>query len=168
MHTHHKEFTETLQKVEKANSSLMSFNQRYKTENVQLNEDVLLLKNVIFRLNAELERYQDKLRDSGQSVPPRTVNDALDSRRSADNVNKVSESWGTVNTHVLGPLLDAYQESLSEKEELISRYEKDIANLSARCKEVVVENECLHGEVERLKSKVFCQLKIVHPPYKLL
>ncbi|EZA53053.1 hypothetical protein X777_07231 [Ooceraea biroi] len=153
LRTHHKEFTEALQKVEKANSNLLSFNQRYKTENVQLNEDVLLLKNVIFRLNAELERYQDKLRESGQSVLPKHINDALDSKRSADNIKKVSESWGAVNTHVLGPLLDAYRESLSEKQELINKYEVDIANLGARCKEVIVENECMQGEIEKFKAK---------------
>jgi len=155
LHVHHKEFTETLQKVEKANSNLLSFNQKYKTENIQLNEDVLLLKNVIFRLNTELEKYQDKLRQSGHSVFSKNINDALDSKRSADNVKKISESWGSVNTHVLGPLLDAYQESLSEKQELINRYEEDIANLGARCKEIIVENESMHNEIEKLKSKVF-------------
>jgi len=155
LHAHHKEFTETLQKVEKANSNLLSFNQKYKTENIQLNEDVLLLKNVIFRLNTELEKYQDKLRQSGHSVFSKNINDALDSKRSADNVKKISESWGSVNTHVLGPLLDAYQESLSEKQELINRYEEDIANLGARCKEVIMENESMHSEIEKLKSKVF-------------
>ncbi|KAG5308495.1 CEP89 protein, partial [Acromyrmex insinuator] len=150
---HHKKFTEVLQKVEKTNSNLLAFNQRYKTENVQLNEDVLLLKHVIYRLNAELERYQDKLKESGQNALPKNVNDILDSKRSADDIKTVSESWGSVNTHVLGPLLDAYQESLSEKQELVNRYEEDIANFSTRCKEVIMENECMQNEMEKLKSQ---------------
>ncbi|XP_011865300.1 PREDICTED: protein Cep89 homolog [Vollenhovia emeryi] len=154
LHAHHKKFTEALQKVEKTNSGLLTFNQRCRTENAQLNEDVLLLKHVIYRLNAELERYQDKLKESGQnSVLSKNINDALDSKRPADDLKAVSESWGTVNTHVLGPLLDAYQESLSEKQELVNKYEEDIANFSTRCKEVIVENEYMQSEMEKLKSK---------------
>lgn len=152
---HHKKFTEALQKLEKTNSNLLTFNQRCKAENVQLNEDVLLLKHVIYRLNAELDRYQDKLKESGQSVLPKNINDTLDSKRLADDVKTVSESWGSVNIHVLGPLLDAYQESLSEKQELVNKYEEDIANFSTRCKEVITENECMQTEMEKLKSKVF-------------
>ncbi|XP_071568356.1 centrosomal protein of 89 kDa isoform X1 [Temnothorax nylanderi] len=153
LHTHHKKFTEALQKVEKTNSNLLTFNQRCKAENVQLNEDVVLLKHVIYRLNAELERYQDKLKESGQSVLSKNVNDVLDFKRPAYDIKTVLESWGSVNTHVLGPLLDAYQESLSEKQELVNKYEEDIANFSARCKEVVMENECMQSEMEKLKSK---------------
>nr|XP_012221819.1 PREDICTED: protein Cep89 homolog isoform X2 [Linepithema humile] len=151
LHTRHKEFMEALQKVEKTNSNLVTFNQRFKTENVQLNEDVLLLKNVIYRLNTELERYQDKLKESGQSVPSKNINDILDSKSLADD--KVLESWGCVNTHVLGPLLDAYQENLLEKQELINKYEEDITNLNTRCKEVIGENECMQNEIEKLRSK---------------
>jgi len=154
LHMQHKKFTEALQKVEKTNSNLLTFNQRYKAENTQLNEDVLLLKHVIYRLNAELERYQDKLKESGQSVLSKNVNDMLDSKRPADNIKTVLESWGSVNIHVLGPLLDAYQESLSEKQELVNKYEEDIANFSTRCKEVIMENECMQNEMEKLKSKV--------------
>ncbi|KAL0127745.1 hypothetical protein PUN28_003174 [Cardiocondyla obscurior] len=150
---HHKKFTEALQKVEKTNSNLLIFNQKCKTENAQLNEDVLLLKHVIYRLNAELERYQDKLKESGQSVSSKNINDVLNSKNLIDDIKTVSESWGSVNTHVLGPLLDAYQESLSEKQELVNKYEEDIANFSIRCKEVITENEYMHSEMEKLKSK---------------
>lgn len=155
LHAHHKKFTETLQKAEKTNSNLLTFNQKYKAENVQLNEDVLLLKHVIYRLNAELERYQDKLKESGQSILSKNINDVLNSKSPVDNIKVISESWGSVNTHVLGPLLDAYQENLSEKQELVNKYEEDIVNFSARCKEVVMENECMQSEMEKLKSKVF-------------
>ncbi|XP_032688478.1 centrosomal protein of 89 kDa isoform X2 [Odontomachus brunneus] len=153
LHIHHKEFIEALQKAEKTKVNLLAFNQRFKVENVQLNEDVLLLKNVIYRLNAELERYQDKLRESGQSVAAKDINDILDSKAQANDIKKVLESWGSVNTHVLGPLLDAYQESLSEKQELINKYEEDIANFGARCKEVIAENESMQSEMEKLRSQ---------------
>lgn len=154
LHSHHEEFIEALQKAEKTKVNLLTFNQKFKAENVQLNEDLLLLKNVIYRLNAELEQYQDKLRESGQSVAIKNINDVLDSKGPTDDVKKVLESWGSVNTHVLGPLLDAYQESLSEKQELINKYEEDIANFGARCKEIIAENECMQSEMEKLKSKV--------------
>ncbi|XP_011635744.1 protein Cep89 homolog isoform X2 [Pogonomyrmex barbatus] len=153
LHIHHKEFIEALQKAEKNNSNLLTFNQRCKAENVQLNEDVLLLKHVIYRLNAELERYQDKLKESGQSVLSKNISDILDSKRPTDDIKTISESWGSVNIHALGPLLDAYQESLLEKQELVNKYEEDIANFSSRCKEVIMENECMQNEMEKLKSK---------------
>lgn len=155
LHMHHKKFAEALQKVEKTNSSLLTFSQKSKAENVQLNEDVLLLKHVIYRLNAELERYQDKLKESGQSILSKNINDILDSKKSADDIKTISESWGSVNTHVLGPLLDAYQENLSEKQELVNKYEEDIANFSTKCKEIIMENEYMQGEIEKLKLKVF-------------
>lgn len=155
MHTYYKESIEALQKIEKTNSNLLTFNQRCKSENVQLNEDVLLLKNVIYCLNAELEKYQDKMRELGQSALSKNINNILDSRKPGDDIKKVLESWGSVNTHVLGPLLDAYQENLSEKQELLNKYEEDIANFSTRCKEVVAENECMQDEMEKLKLKVF-------------
>lgn len=154
LHVHHKGFIEALQKAEKTRVNLVMFNQRFKAVNVQLNEDVLLLKNVIYRLNAELERYQDKMREFGQGVATKDINDMLDPKAQANDIKKVLESWGSVNTHVLGPLLDAYQESLSEKQELINKYEEDVANFGSRCKEVVAENESMQGEVERLRSKV--------------
>ncbi|XP_014475526.1 PREDICTED: centrosomal protein of 89 kDa [Dinoponera quadriceps] len=153
LHVHHKEFIEALQKAEKTKVNLLTFNQRFKSENVQLNEDVLLLKNVIYRLNAELERYQDKLRECGESVAIKDIKDILDSKGQANDINKVLESWGSVNIHVLGPLLDAYQESLSEKQELINKYEEDIANFGVRCKEVVAENESMQSEMDKLRSK---------------
>lgn len=154
LHTYHKETIKALQKVEKTNSNLLTFNQRCKSENVQLNEDVLLLKNVIYCLNAELEKYQDKMRELGQNVLSKNINNILDSKKPVDNI-KVLESWDSVNTHVLGPLLDAYQENLSEKQELLNKYEEEIANFSIRCKEVIAENECMQNEVEKLRLKVF-------------
>ncbi|XP_050446243.1 centrosomal protein of 89 kDa-like isoform X2 [Cataglyphis hispanica] len=152
LHTYHKETIKALQKVEKTNSNLLTFNQRCKSENVQLNEDVLLLKNVIYCLNAELEKYQDKMRELGQNVLSKNINNILDSKKPVDNI-KVLESWGSVNTHALGPLLDAYQENLSEKQELLNKYEEEIANFSIRCKEVIAENECMQNEVEKLRLK---------------
>ncbi|XP_029658934.1 centrosomal protein of 89 kDa-like [Formica exsecta] len=153
LHTYHKESIKALQKVEKTNSNLLTFNQRCKSENVQLNEDVLLLKNVIYCLNAELEKYQDKMRELGQSVLSKNINNILDSKRPVNDIKEVLESWGSVNTHVLGPLLDAYQENLSEKQELLNKYEEEIANFSIRCKEVIAENECMQNEVEKLRLK---------------
>lgn len=155
LHAYYKESIEALQKIEKTNSNLLTFNQRCKSENVQLSEDVLLLKNVIYCLNAELEKYQDKMRELGQSALSKNTNNMLDSKRPVDDMKKILESWGSVNTHVLGPLLDAYQENLSEKQELLNKYEENIANFSTRCKEVVVENECMQNEMEKLKLKVF-------------
>lgn len=154
LHSHQKEFMEALRKAEKTKANVLMFNQKFKAENSQLNEDLLLLKHVIYRLNIELQRYQDKLRELGQGVIIKSIDDILDSKGPMADAQKVKESWGSLNTHVLGPLLDAYQENLLEKQELISKYEVEITNFSVKCKEVVAENECMQNEMEKLKSKV--------------
>ncbi|KAK2586039.1 hypothetical protein KPH14_012041 [Odynerus spinipes] len=153
LHVHHEESTEVLQQLEKTKDTLLNINQQLKSENTQLREDTLLLKKVIYQLNAELERYQDKLRSCGQIIPLKHSTDAHnDAKLSIDN-KKMLESWGNVDLHALGPLLDAYQENLIEKKELINKYEQELNDFSGRCKEIVLENESLHKELENSESK---------------
>ena len=154
LHLHHEQLTLVIQTLESDQSSLVAVTEKYKSENTQLKEDVLLLKNLVYRLNVELERYQDKLRNIGQSVESKNVTNIINGLDSDSDNKKASESWGKVNIHALGPLLDAYQENLEEKQELIKKYEEEIDIFSGKCKEIVSENESLYKEVEELRQKV--------------
>ncbi|XP_046415937.1 centrosomal protein of 89 kDa isoform X1 [Neodiprion fabricii] len=154
LHIHHEELTQFAQGIEEEKNHLLIVTQKLKADKLQLTEDLGLLKNLIYKLNVEIERYQDKLRqedrnglqqiDTGTACEVDTTNDT----------NKMLESWGRVNIHALGPLLDAYQENLSEKDDLIKKYGKEIEEFSGRCKDIVAENEMLHKEIKDLVSKL--------------
>lgn len=142
---HYEMLIQMIQELEEAKVSLVQHNQKLEMERVQSNEDIILLKNIVYQLNTELERYQDKL--GGQKHENISVH--------AENENKYdSRIWGSINFHALGPLLNAYQENLSEKQELVHMYEQEMAKFSSRCKEILTENEIMHKEVEGLKSEV--------------
>ncbi|XP_012253670.2 centrosomal protein of 89 kDa isoform X1 [Athalia rosae] len=153
LHIHHEELSEYVQGVEQEKNSLVTLNQKLKAENAQLTEDLLLLKNLVYQLNVELERYQDKLRrghDGSQKNETRVVNEC----ETTIDSEKILESWGRVNIHALGPLLDAYQENLSEKDELIKKYGREIEEFGGRCKDVIEENNTLHKQIEDMTTKI--------------
>ena len=56
-------------------------------------------------------------------------------------------SWGKVHQHTLAPLLNAYQETVAEKEEIIRGYEGELANVVEKLKQIVKENEDLYREL---------------------
>lgn len=91
-------------------------------------------------MNVQVERYQTKLRKHNINVKyldtssqPHVGN--LDSEEAAahDSITVLSEthrnhphvpvSWGKVNVHTLGPLLNSYQDTIAEKDEIIQGYE---------------------------------------------
>ena len=154
LHTHHEQLTLVVQTLEQDQSNLVTAAEKYKSENTQLKEDVSLLKNLVYRLNVELERYQAKVQSTGQGIESKNVTNIINGLESDSESKKAAESWGKVNTHALGPLLNAYQENLEEKQELIKKYREEIDLFSGKCKEIVSENELLHKEVEALKAKV--------------
>ncbi|CAD1476421.1 unnamed protein product, partial [Heterotrigona itama] len=129
-----------IHELEEAKITLVKHNQKLEIEKVQSTEDIALLKNIVYQLNTELERYQDKLGDQKRE------HIYTENKRKYD-----SRIWRSINFHALGPLLNAYQENLSEKQELVQMYEQEMADFSSRCKEILVENEFMHKEVEELK-----------------
>ena len=153
LHIHHEDLTRVVEALEKEKTNLLMTNKKLTTENAQSNEDVSLLKILIYRLNVELERYQDKLRLSEQGDDSNNADSAGDDVDVTSESKRISEAWGHVNLHALGPLLEAYQENLAEKEELIKQYGSEMNHFSGRCKEIVAENEALHTEMECLKSQ---------------
>lgn len=73
-------------------------------------------------------------------------------------------SWGHVNSHTLGPLLDAYEDNIKEKDEIIKNYEKELCNFTGKLREIMDENEDLYfklKEDESCSSKLAVELESV-------
>ncbi|XP_054002783.1 protein Cep89 homolog [Hylaeus anthracinus] len=132
-----------MKEMEDTRVDLVKYNRKLEAEKIQSSEDVALLKCIVYQLNAELERYQDKLKDQKLGT------DFVKNNEKAEKYNQ--HVWGGINFHTLGPLLNAYQENLSEKQELVNMYEQEMADFGSRCKEIVAENELMHKEVENLR-----------------
>ncbi|XP_063976052.1 protein Cep89 homolog isoform X2 [Diachasmimorpha longicaudata] len=152
LHSHYESLIKHVQSLEQEKVTLVNGYKKLKSENSQMAEDISLLKVLIYKLNVELERYQDKLR-SIQSQDESRSSRGEESDPGSEG-RRVSESWGRVDTHVLAPLLDAYQENLKEKEELVGEYKLKLDEFSGRCKEIVEENDILRKEIEHSKSEI--------------
>lgn len=155
LHRHYEELLKHVQSLEQERNDVLGGYKKYVTDNSQLNEDVRLLKILIYRLNVELERYQDKLRVACQKTEDVSTGNSNDDFDTASENKKIAEAWGRVNSHALGPLLEAYQENLIEKDELIKQFRQEIDHFSGRCKEVVAENEELRKDIENLQLQVY-------------
>ncbi|XP_066262539.1 protein Cep89 homolog isoform X1 [Euwallacea similis] len=150
-------------------------NRLLKKRNGEICEDLGMLKTVVYRLNVQLERYQEKLRHHNISIekyshlqPQKSSTQFREEEiinvLSADHQNHrhTPISWGSVNSHTLGPLLDAYQDTLNEKDEIIQNYEMNLADFTGKMKEVIEENENLYKrltEDEACSSKLGDQLR---------
>ncbi|XP_058835371.1 protein Cep89 homolog [Topomyia yanbarensis] len=118
-------------------------------ENSDLKNDIKMMKILVYRLNVQVERYQDVMRDGKGLKGDIPKIDFVDSSYggSKDNLN-----WGPVNTHTLGPLLNAYEETIGEKNDLVQQYERELIEFTGKLKVVLGENEKLHKEMEEIKS----------------
>ncbi|CAH0551940.1 unnamed protein product [Brassicogethes aeneus] len=144
--------------------------------NRELNEDLEMLKTVVYRLNMQLERYQESLRKNNikvtnpvlrspnKSVPEKITTHTITANilsESHSNHNHTPIAWGCVNLHTLGPLLDAYQDTLTEKEEIIGNYEIEISKFTGKLKEIIKENEVLHSKLtedDECSAKLKCDI----------
>ncbi|XP_050080441.1 protein Cep89 homolog [Anopheles maculipalpis] len=115
-------------------------------ENSDLRNDIKMMKILVYRLNVQIERYQDTIRDGKTSIPKL---DFVDSTYGGakDNLN-----WGPVNSHTLGPLLNAYEEAIAEKTDLVQQYESELASFTGKLKKVLEENEALQKMTEEVRA----------------
>ncbi|XP_074102809.1 centrosomal protein of 89 kDa isoform X1 [Cotesia typhae] len=160
LHTHYEELIKHVQSLDQERINNQLGNKKVVAENMQLHEDVSLLKILIYRLNVELQRYQDKLRllnVKPDEEKTETTDPATESKR-------VSEAWGHVNNHALAPLLEAYQEHLEEKNDLIRHFRNEMDDFGGKFKEIVAENEELRKGLDHYKlqtEKLIEELKTV-------
>ncbi|ALC41174.1 CG8214 [Drosophila busckii] len=110
-------------------------------QRLELHNDVDMLKTLVFRLNVQIESYQDQRR-SGEQQPepaPSTVPEW---------------SSGKLPTHTLMPLLQAYDESLRDKDSLLAQYAADFELFAGELKQALEENTRLLQSQEQLRRDV--------------
>ncbi|XP_060715668.1 centrosomal protein of 89 kDa [Tachysurus vachellii] len=100
------------------------------------------LKMTVHRLNVELSRYQARFR-------PLTREEC--SRSSGLPGKGPTPPW-LLDIKYLSPLLLAYEDQLTEKDQLFKAYEEDLKKLRERTEEVIQENEKLHTELSKRSS----------------
>lgn len=113
-------------------------------ENKLLAADVEMMKTLVYRLNVQIERYQDCLRY-------KTSTD--DKSQQNTNYKSSISQWqqDTLHTHTLSPLLQAYDEMLRDKEDLIQQYTQEFEHFTGELKTVLEENNRLQQEIENLR-----------------
>lgn len=110
-------------------------------ENVDIKNDLKMLKILVFRLNKHIEYYQDLLNKSDVKfeTPSRDLNE-----------KEQAESW-VVNSHLLSPLIISYEERIREKNEIIQSYEFELNSVSMKMKKILDENEKVHERHDDLQ-----------------
>lgn len=108
-------------------------------ENEELKNDLKMLKVLVFRLNKHLDYYQEILNEKNDLKPPSTYS----------NEKEITSSW-TVNSHLLAPLMNSYEERIKEKNDIIRGYETELNQFSVKLKKILEENEKVHEMYENL------------------
>lgn len=119
----------------------------HRNETERLRDDVKMMKTLVYRLNVQLERHQDLLRHTNHVVTPLDFTDEIMQQQQGGRVL----DWGSVKSHTLGPLLQAYTEIISDKNDLVQQYEVELGRFTGRLKDVMAENERLHGEMDEMR-----------------
>lgn len=123
--------------------------ERLSNENEQLINDINMMKVLIYRLNVQLENYQEMLRKH-DGKPIRQRESTSIATINYENVENID--WGCVQTNVLAPLLNAYQETIREKTNLIKQCEMELNQITGRIKDILAENEELYTQIDNLKD----------------
>ncbi|XP_011193935.1 protein Cep89 homolog [Zeugodacus cucurbitae] len=131
---------------------LMQQLDRCGTEKQALVSDVSMLKTLVYRLNVQIESYQDRLRLSKDDA--NNTNNA-----GADDIPQHSSSistWeeGAIRTHTLAPLLQTYDEMIRDKEHLIQQYKQEFDHFTGELKRALEENNRLLQQNESLRKEV--------------
>ncbi|KAL0812068.1 hypothetical protein ABMA28_009458 [Loxostege sticticalis] len=157
--------------------------QQAREQNSRLQKDMQAMKDVLYRLNVQLSRYQEKLRSSIQHMAdgkgdvihkPGERYDNLDSlinaslgckeahaddtytKSAADDQThtRLVDLSGLLSAQALAPLFDAYQDNLQEKDNLILDYEKQFEIINKKSKQIVEENKTLADKVAILEEEL--------------
>ncbi|XP_071447546.1 centrosomal protein of 89 kDa-like isoform X2 [Hetaerina americana] len=100
--------------------------------------------------------FKEKFTKDERDEIPQTKT-AEEEEKRVPKAPKKSDAMGSklVNWDLLtlSPLLDAYEETIKEKDTIIKAYEQKMLALGQKCREVVLENEALYEEREKLLNK---------------
>lgn len=131
-------------------------------DNHQLRDDIKMMKMLIYRLNVQLERYQEVLRKQPELIS--TMGATAAATAEGEHIGQDHGGipiyagpsnehiyWGNVDSNCLAPLLNAYQETINDKSELIQQYEYELNLTTGKIKDILAENEKLHRDMTNLK-----------------
>lgn len=108
------------------------------------------MKTLVYRLNVQLERHQQLLRDANSTD---TNVYQIPDFAGDGGTTKVNNNWGPVNAHTLGPLMQAYTEIISDKNDLVQQYENELGHITGRLKNIIAENEQLHMQMDEMRQQ---------------
>ncbi|XP_013113260.2 protein Cep89 homolog isoform X1 [Stomoxys calcitrans] len=120
---------------------------RTEEDNHLLTADVNMMKTLVYRLNVQIERYQDILRL--KPTPEETSRTATASGPSKSSISQWQEE--PIRSHTLAPLLQSYDEMIRDKEDLIQQYTQEFEHFTGELKSVLEENNRLQQQVDTLK-----------------
>lgn len=132
--------------LQSAKGDIEEENHQYISENRNLKNDLKMMKILVYRLNVQLERHQDIIRDI---YPEKRLTEG----QNKDSKDSLLLFWGTVNSHTLGPLMTAYDDILNEKTELAKQYEIELNAFTGKLKYVLEENEQLQNQSESIRQE---------------
>lgn len=114
-------------------------------QNQELGNDVDMLKTLVFRLNVQIECYQDQRRTAQAEDAP---------LGNSVNSSSLPPFPAQLARHTLTPLLQAYDESLRDKDALLNQYVADFELFSNELKRALEENTKLLQTQEQLRRDV--------------
>lgn len=119
-------------------------------DNRLLTADVNMMKTLVYRLNVQIERYQDVLRLKTNSEETNKTSTTASASATKSSISQwhVEEP---IRIHTLAPLLASYDEMIRDKEELIQQYTQEFENFTGELKSVLEENNRLQQQVDTLK-----------------
>jgi len=114
-------------------------------QNRTLAGDVDMLKTLVFRLNVQIESYQDQRRHGEEAS----------SSGGPAKANSSSASCPPLPTHTLGPLLQAYDESLRDKDALLAQFNTEFEHFTGELKRALEENtKLVSGQYRKLEPLI--------------
>lgn len=111
-------------------------------ENVEMKNDLKMMKILVFRLNKHIEHYQNLLDEKELR---------FDHPKKNHDENEIASSW-EIKSHLLAPLLNSYEERIKEKNDIIENYEMELNQVSVKVKKILDENEKLHEMLDNLNK----------------
>lgn len=122
------------------------------TENQALASDVSMMKTLVYRLNVQIESYQDRLRLSKDTTNNTKNTGVNDLPIHSSSISAWEE--GNVRTHTLAPLLQSYDEMIRDKEDLIQQYKQEFEHFTGELKRALEENNRLLQQNESVRREV--------------
>ncbi|XP_064537971.1 protein Cep89 homolog [Drosophila montana] len=138
---------ERCQQLEQQQNALLQQNQ-------ELANDVDMLKTLVFRLNVQIESYQDQRRTAEDTTTAAAAAAAAAPAQTASSCHTVPAWSSQLPTHTLTPLLQAYDESMRDKDALLAQYAADFELFANELKRALEENTRLLQAQEQLRRDV--------------